>query len=438
MTLHTLRRPIALGAVLVASLALAACGTGSSSSNNSSSNNTSGGVKSGPGVDVGAKTIRIGNISALTGPLGILGKPAVAGDKAYFKALNAAGGIDGWKVKITVKDSGYVPQTHVQLYNQIKNDIALLQSLGSPTTKAIRSSVDQEGLVTMPLSWDSVWGTDKTLAPLGTPYAVDIANLVDYAVNKKGGKGAKFGIIYQNDEYGMDGLRGYEAALKGEGLNDAARATYKVTDTDFTAQVQKMKKAGAKFVVLAAVPSASGPIVGTAASLGYAPTWLMMGPAYVEQLITKDGSEHGTPTPIAGALGKSTLAATFVAPWGDKQAPGMAKMLSDAKKYAPGQQQSIYFTYGYAQGELAAAILKKAIENGDLSRQGILNARLNLGTVKLGGLAPDVTYTPQLGPPSRKSIIAAVDPTATDFLKLVASGYESAVGRSFDIKKAAS
>ncbi|MEA2241860.1 MAG: hypothetical protein QOD24_1416, partial [Solirubrobacteraceae bacterium] len=200
-------------AVLSASLALAACGTGDSTSADagSSGGTAAGKVKGGPGVDVATKTIRVGDINALTGPASALGKPVAAGHRAYFKALNAGGGIDGWKVRLTIKDSGYQPQQHVQIYNAMKNDVALLNSFGSPTTKAIQALLDRDKLVTTPASFDSIWGADPVIAPVGTPYSSDIANALDY-YTKHGADKPKIGIVYQNDEYGQDGLRGYTAA----------------------------------------------------------------------------------------------------------------------------------------------------------------------------------------------------------------------------------
>ncbi len=107
-----MRRPLSLTApllaVLASSLILAACGTGDSDDDDAAGGGaSSGAVIGGPGVDVAAKTIRIGDINALTGPASALGKPVAAGHRAFFKSLNASGGIDGWKVRLTIKDSGY-------------------------------------------------------------------------------------------------------------------------------------------------------------------------------------------------------------------------------------------------------------------------------------------------------------------------------------------
>jgi ABC-type branched-subunit amino acid transport system substrate-binding protein len=414
-------------AVLGASLVLVACGTGDSNNGDggSSGGTSSGTVKGGPGVDVASKTIRIGDINALSGPASALGKPVAAGHRAFFKALNASGGIDGWKVRLTVKDSGYQPQQHVQIYNAIKGDVALLNSFGSPPTKAIQKLLDRDKLVTTPASFDSIWGADPVIAPVGTPYSYDIANVLDY-YTKHGADKPKIGIVYQNDEYGQDGLRGFTAAKRALGFQDGGRQTFKAGDTEFTAQIQKLKAKGAQAVVVVALPSSTGPIVGTAASLGFKPQWILQGPAFLEQLITKDGSRDATPTPVAAAL-KGALVTSFSAPWGDPGASGMKQLVADHDKYEPGQPPSIYFALAYASSKLQAEILRKAIADGDLSRKGILDAKQHLGKVDLGGVTPSVTYTPVGGPPSTKSLITRIDPSVDGFLKPVEESYGSDV-----------
>jgi ABC-type branched-subunit amino acid transport system substrate-binding protein len=413
------------------SFVLGACGTGSSSS---SSDKASGGgaaaIQGGPGVDVATKTITVGDIGALTGPAAALGTEVSAGHEAYFKALNARGGIDGWKVKLVTKDSGYQPQQHVQLYDQLQPSVAILNSFGSPTTKAIQPQVHQQKLVTLPGSFDSVWGADSVMAPVGAPYSVDIANALDY-YTKSGAQKPKIGIIYQNDEYGADGLRGFKAAEDKLGFEDAGTQTFNVGDTSFTAQVQKLKAAGAQAVVVTALPSATGPIVGTAATLGFHPQWILQGPAFLEQLITKDGNVDSSPTPVAAAL-KGALVTSFAAPWGEKK-PAMDQLMADHDKYSAKLPPSIYYTLAYAQGAVQTAILRKAIENGDLTRAGILKAKESLGTVDLGGLAPNVSYSSQPGPPTRKSLITRIDPKVAGFLKAVSSEHGSAVADSLSI-----
>jgi ABC-type branched-subunit amino acid transport system substrate-binding protein len=430
------RPPLARTLVMAGSVLVAvACGSSNSVTGGSSgSSTTSKSITPGPGVDVANKTITIGVISALSGPAAALGAPAVNGAEAFWNDINASGGIDGWKINFgPPKDDDYPnTQMHVQAFNQIKDNIALLESFGSPTTLSIQKLVDPLKLVTAPLSWDSLWGADLVMAPLGTPYAFDIANALDYVTNA-GAKKMKVGIIYQNDAYGQDGVRGYKAAVSAYGLTDVGQKGFAIPGTtDYTAQVQALKNAGAQVVVLTAIPSSSGPIIGTAATLNYHPQWILQGPSYIEQMVTTDGSATGKPTPIQPAL-VGSLVMMFTAPWGDTSAPGMAQVIADQQKYFPKQQPSIYFSWAYARAKVEYAILKKAIESGDLSREGIYNAKIHLGLVDLGGVAPNVTYSDQPGPPSRSSIIGQITLGVPGFLKPIQSNYEGQVAKTLTV-----
>ena len=418
------RRRLRLAGSIAGALALAACGTGGSS-NTASGGGSNGSLVGGPGVDLAKKTITIGNIGAISGPAGPLGVPALAGAKAAIAQINAHGGVDGFKLKLLFKDAGYVPQNQVTQYNAINGQIAILQSFGSPTTLAIQKSLDQAKLVTLPLSWDSAWDHDPILAPVGTPYAEDIANGLRYLTTVKH-LANKVGYIYQDDAYGLDGLRGAQAAAKAGEIKLVATASEAVGDTQFTAQVQKMKAAGADILVVTALPNAAGPIVGTAATLGYTPTYLFQGPSFFEPLITANGTLGGKATPIAAALAKSTYVMSFAAPWGAKVS-GERAVTAAFKKYGKGTLQSVYFTWAYAQTKVVAAILKKAIQDKNLSRAGVAFARLHVGRISTGGLTPAVNYTPKLGPPSVDSIINTVNPHVVGFLTAVASGITSPV-----------
>jgi ABC-type branched-subunit amino acid transport system substrate-binding protein len=407
-------RPLAaLCAAGTIAMGVAACGTGSSGE---SAAGGSGGLKTGPGIDAKTKTISLGVLSPLSGPVAAIGEPLTAGQETYFHAVNAAGGIDGWKVKLIERDTKYDPQTEVQGFNRIADEVAFIaQSLGSPTTKAIQPLAHQQNMLIGAAAQDSSLVTDPAMAVIGTPYAIDNANALDYIAKQK--SDAKVGIVYQNDAYGEDGLRGYKAGVDTYHLDSVAETTYKVGDTDLTAQVQKMRSAGAQYVFVVATPSVAATIVGTGASQGYNPTWVFQGPAFSEYLMSSDGTTNGKPTAFAKALESNVWVLGYSAQWGDMSVPGMAKFLADIKRFAPSQIPDYYFMYGYAQAKMETAILRKAIADGDLTRAGILDAKLHLGKVDLGGLVPTIDYTPGLGPASRMSGISKVSATTPGFLK---------------------
>jgi ABC-type branched-subunit amino acid transport system substrate-binding protein len=426
-------RPLAtLCAAGTIAIGVGACGTGSSGGGSSGGG---GGIKTGPGVDAKTKTISLGVLSPLSGPVAAIGKPLTAGQETYFRAVNAGGGIDGWKVKLVERDSKYDPQTQVQAFNRIADNVAFIaQSLGSPTTKAIQPLANQKKMLIGAAAQDSSLVTDPLMAVIGTPYAIDNANALDYIAKQKGATNAKVGIIYQNDAYGEDGLRGYKAGLKAYHLNNVAQTTYKSGDTDLTAQVQKMRSAGARYVFVVATPSVSSTIVGTGASQGYNPTWVFQGPAWSEFLMSSNGTTKGKPTAVAKALASNVWVLGYEAQWGDMSVPGMAKFLADTKQFAPSQIPDYYFMYGYAQAKMETAVLRKAISGGDLTRPGILDAKLHLGKVDLGGLLPPLDYTPALGPASRKSGVSKVSSTTPGFLKASSGFFMGDAAKSMEFK----
>jgi ABC-type branched-subunit amino acid transport system substrate-binding protein len=425
--LHRLAAACVVGTMAIG---IAACGTGSSGEEAAGG---SAELQTGPGVDVKAKTISLGVLSPLSGPVAAIGKPLTAGQETYFRAVNAAGGIDGWKVKLIERDSKYDPQTQVQAFNRIANDVAFIaQSLGSPTTQAIQPLADQQKMLIGAAAQDSSLVTDEVMAVIGTPYAIDNANALDHIAKQN--PDAKVGIIYQNDAYGEDGLRGYHAGVETYHLDNVAETTYKVGDTDLTAQVQKMRSAGAQYVFVVAVPGTAATIVGTGASQGYNPTWVFQGPAFSEYLMSSDGTTSGKPTAFAKALESNVWVLGYEAQWGDTSVPGMGKFLADIKKYAPSQIPDYYFMYGYAQAKMETAVLRKAIANGDLTRAGILDAKLHLGKVDFGGLMPPLEYTPALGPAARMTGISKVSSTTPGFLKGVRGFFMGEAAKSMEFK----
>src|SRR5215472_10833592 len=95
----------------------------------------------------------------------------------------------------------------------------------------------------------------------------------------------------------------------------------------------------------------------------------------------------------------------------------MAQMLQDIRQYEPDQRPDGYFEFGYAEAKITYAILKKAVESGDLTRDGLFKAFQTIGTIDLGGLYPPAHYGDSGNPndrvPTRDNTIYAIDPTAT-------------------------
>jgi len=427
--MHTKRTRAAL-VVGALGLVLAGCSTNSSGGTTTSSTTKTATFTTGPGVDLATKTITVGMLSALSGDAALLGVPLTDGLEAYWDYQNAHGGIDGWKVAFDIKDDQYNPQIHVQMYNAIVANVAMIaQSFGSPTTSAIESAAQSAGILVGTAAQSSAFVNQSVNAVIGTPYAIDVANALYYLTHTLGKAHAKVGIVYQNDAYGADGVKGFDAALAADHFDNVGSATYAVTDTVFTSQALAMKNDGAQYVVLTAIPTAAAEIIGDAAVDGYFPHWILQGPAWSEYLMTSTGVASGKPTAVEKAM-EGAWVLGFEAAWGDTSAPGMAQFLTVQKAYYPKQVPDGYFMYGYCLAEMESAVLAKAIAAKNLSRAGILNAKENLGTVDFGGLIPTATYTPANGPADRETDIGEVDLTSPGFLKIIEPYFESPVAKT--------
>jgi ABC-type branched-subunit amino acid transport system substrate-binding protein len=394
------------------SLVVSACGSGGSSTTS---------FKAGPGVDLTNKTITLGVLTPLTGPVAApIGIPITKGIETFFQAVNANGGIDGFQVKFNEQDTQYNPQTEVQFYNQIHTQVAMIgESLGSPTTQAIVDLATRDQMLVSAASLDSILARQQYMILIGTPYRLQVENAFDYVVNKVGVANPKVGIIYQDDAYGQDGFTGYTESLSCYTMQDVGHATYQLTDTSYIAQVSQMKAAGAQYVFLSAIAPVAAGIIGTAAQLHYFPHWIMQSPAWANGLLQVSPQ-------FTGLLEQTTWVVSQGATWGDTSQPGMAEMLNDIQKYDSSQGPDGYFQFGFAEAKVTYAILKKAADNHDLTRAGLYSAFNSLGTVDLGGLyGASAHYGSGANQrvPTRDSTVYGIDTTVPDNLKSLSGDF---------------
>ncbi len=388
-------------AILV--LVLSACASGTSGN--------SGGIKTDYGVK--GKEISLGILTPLSGPVADpIGKPLTRGIEVFFDYVNDHGGVGGYTIKLVEKDSKYDPQQQVVAYNQIHNDVLMIaESLGTPTTFAIKDLATRDHMLVSAATLSSDLAREKYLILVGTPYRLQVENAFDYVVNKLGKQSPKTGIIYQNDDYGQDGLTGYKESVSVYHLKDVGQASITAGQKDVSAQVLQMKQAGAEYVFLTTVPTDTATIILTAHGLGYDPQWILQSPAYSPLLL-------GVPS-LVPLLTAHAWVVGQGATWGDRSKPGMAEMLDNLAKYAPDQKPDGFFEFGYTEAKITYAILKTAVDKKDLTRDGLLKAFESLGDVDLGGLYPTAHYgsSPNDRVPTRDNTIYAIDPTAPTTIK---------------------
>ena len=422
-------RPLVL--LLALALAAAACG-GSSDDDDEGATTTAGDEPAGepepvPGFD--GTTIRLGVITPTSGAVAIIGNPLTAGNKAYFDYVNEElGGIGGkYKIELDIRDSGYDPTKALQEYAAVKSDVVMLaQLLGTPIVNAVLEQLVDDGLVAAPASLDSFWVREANLLPVGGPYQIQAINALNWYVEENGEDKVVCSLI-QDDPYGEAGQEGLEFAAEQLDVEIAETATFPAppATADFTAPIGQLQGAGCEMVFLVSTPTSTGGALGKAAEVGFEPQWIGQSPTWIGVL---------GQSPLAPYLQANYLVASEGPNYGDESVPGMSELLRIKEEYGPADQAAdVYFNFGYLQAMAVTNLLEKAVDLGDLSHEGILNALNELGTVSYEGLSGDYTYGPPEDrvPPTTSSIFK-VDPASPTGLTLVEGGIEAPFAKDFE------
>jgi ABC-type branched-subunit amino acid transport system substrate-binding protein len=227
---------------------------------------------------VTATEILVGTTMPLSGGAAFWGVPISGAMDAWFRYLNDQGGIHGRRLRIVVKDDGYVPPRAVANTRELverDNVFALVSSLGTANVFAARNFViESQTIWITPLASADIWAgfRNKKYMFMTYPSYIDEGiYLTKYATETL--KASKFAVFYQNDLYGQQGLLGVKRGVAlGKGVKLVGQASYEVTDAEVTAQAQKLKESGADTVVLYATPRHGALIVREMAKLGFRPT----------------------------------------------------------------------------------------------------------------------------------------------------------------------
>jgi ABC-type branched-subunit amino acid transport system substrate-binding protein len=261
--------PVA-GLAAIAMLA-AACGSGGSSSTASGSSAKPG--ASAPGIT--ASSITIGSTQPLTGPAAPGYSEISAASEAYFQYVNAHGGVFGRKINYVVKNDQYNPSITSTMTRQLvlnDNVFAIFDALGTPPHLAVAPFLNSEKVPDIFVaSGCECWQAPKTW-PETYGWQLDYVRegkiLGNYV--KQHFAGQKVGIFYQNDEFGLDGVKGLGYELPASSI--VAKEPYDATNTAVGPAVAKLKAAGAQVVVSFSIPAFTALLKLNALGLSFNPT----------------------------------------------------------------------------------------------------------------------------------------------------------------------
>jgi ABC-type branched-subunit amino acid transport system substrate-binding protein len=334
--------------------------------------------------------IKIGQTMPYSGPASAYGTQGRA-EAAYWQMVNSQGGINGRKITFLSMDDGYSPpKTVEQTRKLVEQDeiLADIGSLGTPTNSAIQKYLNSKKIPHLLISTGaSKWNDAKNFpwtTPFYPPYAQEAKIYAKYIVKQI--PDAKIGIIYQNDDFGKDHLKGFKEGLGDKASLIVKELSYEVTDPTIDSQVVNLKSAGADVLLTITTPKFGAQAIRKVADLGWKPTHFIVSVA---------SSIGGVlePAGLEASTGLITALATKVVgdpAWDSDQ--GVQDYLAFMKKWYPeGNPIDGSNQIGYTSAQFAAIILKNC---GDvLTRENVLKQATNLSKISLPLLLPGVTVS---------------------------------------------
>jgi ABC-type branched-subunit amino acid transport system substrate-binding protein len=368
MNQDTLKRGAAVLAAVTVVVAAGGCSNKAQDSGSSAASGGAGDVQTDIGVE--GTTISLGVLTDLTGVFAALGKDITNANTLYWKDNKVC---DTYDVTLDVNDTGYVPQTGVQLYSGMKDSIlAMQQTIGSPINTALAPEYTADKIVNFPSAWAQTLTEIPGTGVVGATYAVEIANGYDYMF-KKGllADGDTVGHIYFEGEYGANGLAGTQAVAKKRNLT-VVEAQIKSTDQDMSAQITQFKAAGVDMVALTVAPAQLASAAAAMQAQGLDVPILGSNPVFAPGLLQG---------PAAEKIKKDLYVASPVSAF-----DAHPDLLKEYQAAYPDATPSLGVLVGIGMSEIMKQVLDSACDNGNLTRQGVLDAFNALTKVDTGGV----------------------------------------------------
>ena len=364
------RGAVALAAVVVATAS--GCSTKAPESGGGGGGGGGGGEAADVQTDIGVEgeTIRLGVLTDLTGVFAALGKDITNANTLFWEENKVC---DTYTVELDVQDTGYVPQTGVQLYSGMKDNVlAMQQTIGSPINTALAPEYEADQIVNFPSAWSKTLTEIPGTGVVGATYDVEIANGYSYLFEEGLlAEGDTVGHIYFEGEYGANGLAGTQAVAEEMGL-EVIEAQIKSTDQDMSAQVTQFAAAGVDLIALTVAPGQLASVATVAEAQGLDVPILGSNPVFAPGLLQG---------PAAGWLKSHLYVASPVSAF-----DANPETLEAYEAAYPDATPSLGVVVGFGMSEIMKQVLDAACENGDLTRAGVLTAFSELEEVDTGNL----------------------------------------------------
>jgi branched-chain amino acid transport system substrate-binding protein len=332
--------------------------------------------------------IKIGNIMPYSGPAsayGVIGKT----EEAYFKMINDKGGINGRKVTFVTYDDGYSPPKAVeQVRKLVESDevLAVFNPLGTPSNSAIQKylngkKIPQLFVATGATKWNDPKNFPWTMG-WQPSYQSEAQIYAKWLLKEK--PDAKVAILYQNDDFGKDYLKGIKDGLGAKASSMIImEESYEVSEPSIDGHIVKIKAANPDTLLIFATPKFGAQTIKKTAELSWKPL----------QIITNVSISIGSvmrPAGLENAQG--VLSAAYAKDGTDPQwnsDPGMKKWSEFLDKYMPGADKTdTSVVYGYGAAQTLAKVLEMC--GDDLTRANVMKQAASLKDFAPDTLLPGV------------------------------------------------
>ena len=351
---------------------------------------TSSGALAQKKYDVGATDteIKIGNIMPYSGPAsayGVIGKT----EEAYFKKINAEGGINGRKINFISYDDGYSPpKTVEQARKLVESDEVLLvfNPLGTPPNSAIQKYMNSKKVPQLFVATGATKWNDPKEFPwtMGWQpnYQSETQIYAKYIL--KNHPNAKIGVLYQNDDYGKDYLKGLKDGLGAKAATMIVlEESYEVSEPTIDSHIVKLKSTGADVFVNITTPKFAAQAIKKNAEIGWKPVHFLNNVSGSIGSVIKPAGMENAQDIISSAYLKDATDAQW------KNDAGMKAWNEFLDKYYPEANRadaSVMFGYTVAQG--LVHVLKACGDN--LTRENVMKQAASIKDLELGGLLPGI------------------------------------------------
>src|SRR6202048_1356696 len=331
--------------------------------------------------------IKVGNIMPYSGPAsayGVLGKT----EEAYFKMINDKGGINGRKIDFVTYDDGYSPPKAVeQVRKLVESDqvLVVFNPLGTPSNTAIQKylnskKVPQLFVATGATKWNDPKNFPWTIG-WQPSYQSEAHIYAKYLMKEK--PDAKIAILYQNDDFGKDYLKGTKDGLGAKASVIIAEESYETTEPTIDNHIVKLKATGADVFISITTPKFAAQAIKKLAEIEWKPLHIVSNvSASVGSVIKPAGFENA----------QGILSGDYAKEGCDSQwdhAPGLKKFFAFLEKYFPeGNKLDGSVVYGYGAAQTMVKVLEMCGDN--LTRENVMKQAASLKDFTPDTLLPGV------------------------------------------------